>query len=218
MTYSYHLQLFGDIAVSDAPLVCMIENEHEAENVWKICRENGSRPFILAGVSGVNWEQDLSPWEAKAVFKGSPDFTGGADRFLANLQHQIRSADCSSGGRREIYLAGYSLAGLFAVYAAHHTDLFTGIVSASGSLWFPEFKIYMEKHQICAHLKKAYLSVGDKEAKTKNVLMKEVQDNTAYAAERLSAQGVQIRYELNPGGHFVNPDERLAKGICWVLQ
>ena len=36
-----------------------------------------------------------------------------------------------------IGIAGYSLAGLFALYALYKTDAFTRVASMSGSLWFP---------------------------------------------------------------------------------
>lgn len=218
-----NIRLYGDLDVPDAPLVVMIENEHEAEKVWMICRESGSCPFVMAGIPGVDWEHDLSPWAAEAVFKNGSDFTGGADAFLEGLQKQIIAVAESRREQKgneypEIYLAGYSLAGLFSVYAAYCSDLFAGIVSASGSLWFPGFKDYVQEHRISSQLKKAYFSVGDREERTKHILMRQVQRNTEYTAEVLAGQGIETTFVLNSGGHFVNPDERLARGIAWVLQ
>ena len=44
-------------------------------------------------------------------------------------------------------LAGYSLAGLVALYAIYRTDLFSRVGSMSGSLWFPGMKEHIFSHE-----------------------------------------------------------------------
>lgn len=73
-------------------------------------------------------------------------------------------------------LAGYSLARLFAIYAACKTDFFSRIVSASGSLWFPGFEEYAKFHDFIKKPVCIYLSLGDIEAKAKNKVLATVQD------------------------------------------
>lgn len=73
-------------------------------------------------------------------------------------------------------LAGYSLAGLFAIYAACKTDVFSRIVSASGSEWFPGFEEYLKSHDFIKKPVCIYLSLGDIEAKAKNKVLATVQD------------------------------------------
>ncbi|MBQ6125309.1 MAG: hypothetical protein IJL13_07895, partial [Spirochaetales bacterium] len=65
---------------------------------------------------------------------------------------------------------------------------------------------------------KVYLSLGDREAKTRNPVMSTVQDNTEKMAELLKKRGADVSYELNPGNHFQDPELRMAKGIFGILR
>ena len=47
-----------------------------------------------------------------------------------------------------------------------------------------------------------YFSVGDRESKTKNPRMATVEDCTRAAAELFRSRGANVKFELNPGGHF----------------
>ncbi len=78
---------------------------------------------------------------------------------------------------QEHWLAGYSLAGLFALWAAYECDTFSGIACCSGSLWFKNWDIYMREH-ILKRKCSVYLSLGGKEEKTKNAVMATVGDRT----------------------------------------
>lgn len=51
------------------------------------------------------------------------------------------------------------------------------IVSASGALWFPDFLAYAKEHPMKRVPEKLYLSIGDKETKTRHPLLKTVEDN-----------------------------------------
>lgn len=79
----------------------------------------------LVFIEGFDWNRDLSPWPAEPVF-GTEAFGGQADAFLETLtrelipaaEHEMPEDICWRG------IAGYSLAGLFAVYAAYRSNLF----------------------------------------------------------------------------------------------
>ena len=114
------------------------------------------------------------------------------------------------------YIAGYSLAGLFALYSAYRCDQFEGFVSASGSLWYPGLMNYMDEHEISPKIRKAYFSLGDQEAKTSHPLMSQVEKNTGEIQRKLSGT-IKTIFELNEGNHFKDADLRLAKGIAWIL-
>ncbi len=201
-------------------LVIMHAVDEEGKQVWEACLKRGCSDFALAVISGVSWEQDMSPWEAPAAFKKGDAFAGGADAYLQELTGKIIPEIFEQMGRRpeQIILAGYSLAGLFALYAAYQTDIFHGIVSASGSLWYPKFMDFALSHRLSDSVRRIYLSVGDKEAKTRNVIMQSVEENTRRMAEYVQRQGIEEIFELNEGGHFVDDADRLAKGICWMLE
>ena len=47
--------------------------------------------------------------------------------------------------------------------------------------------------------------------------MEPVERNTAELHEYYRSPGIDTVFELNPGNHFQNPADRLAKGIALVL-
>ena len=117
-----------------------------------------------------------------------------------------------------VALAGYSLAGLFAIYAAYKTDIFSRIISASGSLWFPGFEDYAKSHEFVKKPDFVYLSLGDTESKAKNKVLATVQDKTESLFELYKSKNIPVIFELNKGNHFTEPALRTAKGIKWILE
>ncbi|MBO5985401.1 MAG: esterase, partial [Lachnospiraceae bacterium] len=113
------------------------------------------------------------------------------------------------------YVGGYSLAGLFALWSAYQTDVFSGVAAASPSIWFPKFLDYMKTHNI--NCQRVYLSLGDKEAKTRNQVMATVADRISEASTLLQSQNINCTLEWNEGNHFRDPDLRTAKAFAWLL-
>ena len=62
-----------------------------------------------------------------------------------------------------------------------------------------------------------YLSLGKKETKTPNRMMRHVLADTRAMEELLIERGIPTTMELNPGNHFAQPDLRMARGIRWIL-
>ena len=100
-------------------------------------------------------------------------------------------------------IAGYSLAGLFALYAIYRTDVFSRAGCMSGSLWFPGFKEYIFSREPKRRPDRIYFSLGDREAKTRNPILKTVQENTEAIHALFQGQGIDTVFQLNPGNHFV---------------
>ena len=123
--------------------------------------------FQMIAVKVDDWNLDLSPWRSPAVF-GKEDFGDGAASLLEEILRL-----CSDESKT-YYLGGYSLAGLFSLWASYQTDRFAGIAAASPSVWFPGFLPYMKEHE--NQSRAVYLSLGDKEEKTKNPVMATVGD------------------------------------------
>jgi predicted alpha/beta superfamily hydrolase len=115
-----------------------------------------------------------------------------------------------------VCVGGYSLAGLFALWAAHETDAFFGVAAASPSMWFPGFADYMQAHEIRA--KRVYLSLGDREERTRNSVMATVGTRIREAYELLRSRGTDCALEWNPGNHFKDPDLRTARAFLWLLK
>ena len=145
-------------------------------------------------------------------------FTGGADAYLQFLTQQVLpQAETGLNGILWRGLAGYSLAGLFTVYALYKTDLFSRAASMSGSLWYPGFKDFALAHNMAKVPEYMYFSLGDKEARARNQYLKSVQQCTEELAAHYRSLGINTCYELNPGGHYRNIISRSAAGIKWLL-
>ena len=164
--------------------------------------------FRLIAVKIEDWNRDLPPWEAPAVF-GKEAFGG---RAAATLTELLKLCDDRS---RQYYIGGYSLAGLFALWSACQTDVFRGAAAASPSVWFPGFAGYVKAHGVqCARV---YLSLGDREELTRNPVMATVGARIRALHAFLSAQGTDCVLEWNPGNHFKDPDLRTARAFARLL-
>ena len=156
-----------------------------------------------------DWNRDLSPWPSPAVFGNEP-FSGGAEKTLAEVLKHTED-------RSKTYIiGGYSLAGLFALWAAYQTDVFKGVAAASPSVWFPGFVDGLMKDNKC-RTKSVYLSLGDREERTRNLVMATVGDRIRETHELLKAQGIKTVLEWNLGNHFMDADIRTAKAFAWVI-
>ena len=91
------------------------------------------------------------------------------------------------------------------------------MASASGSLWFPGFIDYARERTMTATPDAAYLSLGKKETKTPNRMMRHVLDDTRAMEELFIEHDIPTTLELNPGNHFALTDLRMARGIHWIL-
>ena len=203
-----------------APLIVLNTFGDEGEAVYAAVRSLTKKDFSMLVVSGMDWNRDLSPWGAKAVFKNDAPFGGKADEFLDKLLDQaIHNAVSELGCKPQfIAIAGYSLAGLFALYSLYRTDVFSRAASASGSFWFPGFLEFASSREFVGKPEKLYLSLGDAEARTRNPVMATVQDNTEKLAVLYRGRGLDTVFELNPGNHFKDPALRMAKGIRSILE
>ncbi|MBQ5999172.1 MAG: hypothetical protein IJL70_06870 [Treponema sp.] len=213
------ISLFGSENTS-SPLVILNTYGDEGEEVWNECRKLNCPPFCLAAISNLDWNNELSPWASPALYKNDGGFSGGADSYLSLLTDKIIPTVCDSIGTKPSYLvlAGYSLAGLFTIYAAYKTDIFSRIVSASGSLWFPGFEEYAKSHDFIKKPDCIYLSLGNTEAKAKNKVLATVQDKTESLFELYKSLEIPAFFELNKGNHFTEAALRTAKGIKWILE
>ncbi len=82
-------------------------------------------------------------------------------------------------------------------------------------MWFPGFIDYMKTHEIkCSGV---YLSLGDKEEKIKNPVMKKVGDCIKEAHSYLEGRGINCTLEWNQGNHFKDTEIRTAKAFAWAL-
>ncbi len=178
------------------------------ENEVNVIKQLSNRDFRLITFKVENWNRDLSPWKAPAVF-GKRDFGDGAEDTLSEILKICSDRD------REYIIGGYSLAALFSLWAVYQSDVFAAAAAASPSMWFPGFIEYMSENEI--RCRAVYLSLGDKEEKTQNRIMATVGDRIREAYDILQKAGINCIFEWNEGNHFNEPEVRTAKAFARVL-
>lgn len=201
------------------PLIVLNNYMGEGSSVVESLKQLGCTQFNLLCVSNLEWDHDMTPWDCPPLSPEDIPCTGGADEYLELLLSEIlpKAKELLNGVPAHISIAGYSLAGLFALYAMYKCDNFSRVASMSGSLWFPDFKEYCMSHMIKRYPEKIYISLGDREAKTRNHFLKTVQDNTEKLVEYYRTLGMNVIWELNPGNHIKDAAMRTAKGILAIL-
>ena len=231
---------------------------------------------VPEGVSLVNigvdlWEENFSPWYAPRVFAKGPNFGDGAQKTLDTLINQVvpwAESDLTEPPAYRV-LVGYSLAGLFSLWAgvsqqvargcqpddapsqpgapqqvargcqpddvpsqpgpssqsgAPHVDApvatFQRIGAVSGSFWFSGLLDYVDQQLNggAVGLTHAYLSLGDREARTPNPQIMHVQENAELLASKLESAGITSTFELNRGNHFQNVEGRMQKALDWLVK
>ncbi len=127
------------------------------------------------------------------------------------------SCRAATEGFAPIILGGYSLAGLFALWAACQTDRFGAVVAGSPSLWAGDWPGYAAGHAMQA--RQVYLSLGDREERSRNKTFARVGDRIREEHRRLQQQLGEENTTLvwEEGGHFADPAARMARGFVWCL-
>lgn len=202
-----------------APIIYLNTFSDEGQKVYGAAQATGCPPFTLVAISNLDWNHDMVPWDGPSALKNAEPCTGGADDYLRLLTEEIiptaekgiAGVPCWRG------IAGYSLAGLFALYAIYQTDLFSHVGSMSGSLWYSGMKEYIFSHEPKRRPDCIYFSLGDKESKTRNPVLRSVRQNTEEIQAFYQANGIDTVFQLNPGNHYDHAVERTAAGLCWLL-
>ena len=201
------------------------------------------------------WKENFSPWCAPRVFAKGPNFGDGAQKTLDTLINQVvpwAESDLTEPPAYRV-LVGYSLAGLFSLWAgmtqsgtsqqaarscqpgapaapqlgtltaphaAAPAATFQRIGAVSGSFWFPGLLGYVDQQlrRGMVGLTHAYLSLGDREARTPNPQIMHVQENADLLANKLKNAGITSTFELNRGNHFQNVEGRMQKALDWLLK
>ena len=209
-----HIKING----ADLPTIYWGETKNSSETIEKVLALCGdvNCNYIIYEVE--DWNADFSPWEFKLNKKMS--FSGGGRKTLDWLMNDCvpcYEKEYSLTGKR--ILCGYSLAGLFSLWAFYESQAFSGVISCSGSLWFGDWISYAESHN-APQDSSVYLSLGDREEKARDRIMATVGDCTRRQYELVCSDKNLSRHilEWNDGGHFNEPEKRIAKGIRWCVK
>ena len=171
-----------------SPVIYLNTFSNAVNSVYKNLMALGCPDFCLVAVSELKWDEIMP--EAEALLPGAPAWRG---------------------------LAGYSLAGLFALYALYQTDVFARAASMSGSFWFEGIMEYVCSHEMKRKPDCLYFSLGDKESSTDNPILNVVQQNTQEIETLCHGKGIETTFVLNSGSHYQACNKRTAAGIHWIL-
>lgn len=170
------LQMIGD---HDIEMI-----DHEFDLIQKAVSDE----LCLIACKVDDWNRDLSPWKAPAVFK-SESFGENAAKTLSEVLTYIGEK------KQPCIIGGYSLAGLFALWAATKTDRFSKVAAASPSVWFPGFTEYIKENNIKA--KAVYLSLGKRSAKDRQELRTwtfyQFEQDLTYKAQAIGSQVLKVK-------------------------
>lgn len=184
--------------------------------------EEASEKFgvSIAAISGMDWDDDLTPWPAKGEPPGCPDFRGRADAFLAQLKNRVMpevERRLGIAPDAELTLAGVSLSGLFTLWQWMIDDTFDNVISLSGSFWYDGFVEWVRSRPVLEKSGRAYFLLGDKEARTNVKAFQSVQTDTAEIIDYLHAGGIDDTFELVPGNHYQYGEQRLTRAFTWMF-
>ena len=178
----YHLYI--ETKVHDA-MILWIMGEHEKQYLDLLQKQ---LPCSLVAFQCQNWNQELSPWKADGLWENQ-DFAGKGAQTYEMIVDEIIPYLQVHFHYHKLYIVGYSLAGLFSLFAMVKSDLFAGSASCSGSLWYEGFEAFVYDHPC--------------------------HDRRIYHFLRTANESC-FRYE--PGNHFHQPQLRLLHAMQWLIQ
>lgn len=202
-----------------SPIVYLHSFEDDHESIREALHEADCPAHTLVFIWGLNWNDDLTPWYCPPLSNNAAPYNGKADEYLAWMENElIPEAEAAlPSPPRWRGIAGYSLAGLFAIYALYNSQAFSRSASMSGSLWFPDFRTFATTHDMAFKPDCVFFSLGSKERKAPFKLMRSVQDDTQAIEEHFEQLGIDTIFQLNPGNHYQHVAERTAQGLTWIL-
>ena len=200
---------------SSSPLLILHCFSEEEEAVVKLLQGQEYFSFPLLCINNLNWQKDMCPWDSPALIENEKDFIGGADEYLFLLEKEIIPRAVEILREEPTY---YALAGLFALYAGYRSPLFSRIASVSGSLWYPDFVSFAKEKKMLSKAERLYLSLGTEEAKTKHAVLSTIERKTRELVEHYQSSGHCVNFELNPGNHFCEVEQRIEKAIRWIMK
>ncbi len=186
--------------------------EAEAAQIAALSRT----PFVLATVELEDWIIDLMPWPDRNISREEE-----AGRHAPDTLHYILDALIPElkrrFGDRPIILGGYSLGGLFALWAAGQTNGFNALAAASPSVWIRDWIPYATEQPPRAE--SVYLSLGQREEHVKNRAIARVGDCLREQYALLQCQMGPDRCTLvwEEGNHFTDNEGRVARAFAWCL-
>lgn len=217
---SIHCNVFA----TERPEVLLIQPSarHETKNDGinrevKALAANATKGFAIVFFDTVEWAKALMPWHDEAVSRDE-EVGMHAQDTLIYIEESLVPWMHERFGKLPCIIGGYSLGGLFALWAARQSTAFGAVAAASPSLWIKGWADFADSHDLNAQL--AYVSLGDREEHCRNQRMARIGDCVRHEHLTLANQiGTSATtLEWNSGGHFGNEAERTAKAFAWCIE
>ena len=173
------------------------------------------QPFLLVTIELEDWTIGLMPWWDGNISR-DPEAGKHGQETLDFILNDLLPELESRYGALPVLLGGYSLGGLFALWASCQTDRFRAVAAASPSVWIHGWLPFAKKHVPMADA--IYLSLGDREEHVKNQAIARVGDNLRAYYELLQVQSRRCTLVWEEGTHFNDNAGRLARAFAWCLK
>ncbi len=215
---SREIKLFG----ADKPCCLLIQPSARHENATLEAETArlealSGIPFLLAAIELEDWTRDLLPWPDRNISRDEEAGKHAEDTLRYILSELIPDLE-ERYGHLPVIIGGYSLGGLFALWASTRTERFEAVAAASPSVWIRDWLRFAGKNP--SRARRIYLSLGDREEKAKNQAIARVGDNLRTYYDMLKEQMEPEHCTLvwEEGGHFAENDSRLARAFAWCLK
>lgn len=178
--------------------------------------EDEMESFTLFVYECDDWFSDFSPWSFDAGFQKFGDGGPALRDWIVN--EAIPYADAGFPRNNGYAAAGYSLAGLFALWVYYDTGIFNGVACCSGSLWFEGWDKYADGAKGPDN-GVVYMSLGGKEPGSGNALTASIGVQYHKQKKRIEKDSKlrAFNFVTNSGGHFSDPNGRVLKGLKWLV-
>lgn len=183
----------------------------DSHHITSLSRLHGCN---IAVIYGMDWDNDLTPWEAPGVEPGDSPFKGHAQQFLSTLMTETLPAiekELQLTPNPERTLVGISLSGLFALWAWMQGDTFENIGCVSASFWYQGFATWIASRDIPQKSGCAYFSLGEREKFSSNPWFRPVETDTMAIVKTLREKGLCVMFQSTPGNHYSSVYPRLDK-------
>lgn len=217
---SIHCNVFA----TERPEVLLIQPSarHETKNDGinrevKVLATTATKGFAIVFFDTVEWAKALMPWQDEAVSRNE-EVGKHAQDTLVYIEESLVPWLHKRFGKLPCIIGGYSLGGLFALWAARQSAAFCAVAAASPSLWIKGWADFADNSSLNAQL--AYVSLGDREEHCRNQCMARIGDCVRHEHLTLTEQigTTATTLEWNNGGHFGEEAERTAKAFAWCIE
>ncbi len=217
---SIHCNVFA----TERPEVLLIQPSarHETKNDGinrevKVLATTATKGFAIVFFDTVEWAKALMPWQDEVVSRNE-EVGMHAQDTLVYIEESLVPWLHERFGKLPCIIGGYSLGGLFALWAARQSAAFCAVAAASPSLWIKGWADFADNSSLNAQL--AYVSLGDREEHCRNQCMARIGDCVRHEHLTLTEQigTTATTLEWNNGGHFGEEAERTAKAFAWCIE